>query len=122
MDSTTGMMFTSTLMAYLFQSPVLLVWLAGMVIAVVTWRRHPRVSLLTVVALVILLVETLIDTFLSMWLAFILSESQMGAAQIGWVTAVVRVVAAVVAAIAWGITLAAIFGGRKPPAEGAMLS
>jgi hypothetical protein len=47
------------------RAPVLLVLLGGMIFAVVRWRRHPKVSLLTLVALALYLIKLLLFTALS---------------------------------------------------------
>ena len=52
----------------LTRAPLLLVIIAGMVFAIVRWRRHPRVSAMTVIALVIYLFESLALEVFSRWL------------------------------------------------------
>ncbi len=42
------------------RAPVLLLALAGIILALVRWKRHPKVSLITVIGLVFFLVESLI--------------------------------------------------------------
>ena len=97
----------------LLQSPILLVWLAGFILAAMYWRRHPRASLFTAIALAIFLVETLVDTYLNMWLPLQLSERGMGAVQISQIYMVKGIVTAIIGAVAWGLIVAAIFSGRR---------
>ena len=47
---------------------MILLALAGIVFAIVRWRRHPRVSLMTILALVINLVNMLVFTLILYWL------------------------------------------------------
>jgi hypothetical protein len=101
------------LASLLLQSPILLVWLAGFILAVVYWRRHPRVSLFTVIALVIFLVETLVDSYLNLWLPLMLSERGMGAVQLGQFYMIKGFVSAIIGAVAWGLLVAAIFSERR---------
>jgi hypothetical protein len=101
-----------TLFAYLVQSPILLVWLAGFILAAVHWRKHPRVSLLTVIALAIFLIEGLVDTYLNLWLPLMLSERGMAAVQMGQFFTAKGIVTSIIGAVAWGLVVAAIFSGR----------
>jgi hypothetical protein len=101
-----------TLFSMMVQSPILLVWLAGFILAAVHWRRHPRVSLLTVIALAIFLVETLVNTYLNLWLPLMLSERGVAAVQIGQLFAAKGILTSIIGAVAWGLLIAAIFSGR----------
>jgi hypothetical protein len=47
-----------------WQAPVLLVYLAGMILALVFWRRFPVPCLLMLIATVLLLVATLAERFI----------------------------------------------------------
>ena len=109
----TSNLISAVLASLLFQSPILLVWLAGFILAVVYWRRHPRASLFTVIALVIFVVETLVDSYLNLWLPLMLSEQNMGAIQIGQIYIVKGILTAIIGAVAWGLLVAAIFSGRR---------
>ena len=97
----------------LLQSPILLVWLAGFILALVDWRRHPRRSLFTVIALAIFLIETLVDTYLNMWLPLLLSERNLEAAQISQLFLIKGMLTSIIGAVAWGLIVAAIFSGRR---------
>jgi len=104
-----------TLINYLVQVPVLLAWLIGLILSIVFWQRHPRVSLLTLIALAVLFVETLIDTYLSLWLPLGLREQGLTLAQTGRIIATKQVLTSLVSAVAWVLVIAAIFGWRKLP-------
>jgi hypothetical protein len=94
----------------------LLVWLAGIVIALITWKKHPRVSLLAVVALAILLILNLVGSALNMLLPLYLQQSGVGFSQIGIINIARGIVQALVVALAWSLILAAMFGWRKAEA------
>jgi predicted neutral ceramidase superfamily lipid hydrolase len=47
------------------RTPLILVVLGGIIFAVVRWKRHPRVSLLTILGLAFFLMETTLFTFLT---------------------------------------------------------
>lgn len=102
-----------TLVSYLMQLPIFLVWLVGFVLAFVYWGRYPRVSLLTLIGLTIFLIETLANTYLSLWLPIMLSQRGITTAQIGVILTGKGIVTALVDAIGWGLIVAAIFSGRR---------
>ena len=105
-----------TLVTYLIQLPLLLVWLIGIILAGVYWRRNPAVSLLTIIAIGMLFLESLVATYLNLWLPVTLSQRGWGASQMGTVLALKGLVQSIANAAAWGLLIAAIFGWRR--AEG----
>jgi hypothetical protein len=102
-----------TLTVYLTQLPVILVWLIGLVLSLVYWRRHPTVSLLAIVAIVGFLITSLIGTYLSVWLPLILQERGWSIGQIGMLLTARSIIGSLVSAVLWALLLAAIFGGRN---------
>ena len=106
------------------QLPVLLVWVAGAALALAHWRRHPRVSLLTLVGLGILMTNALVGTFLSVWLPMTArQEWGMSIQRMGYVLATVGFARSLIGAAGWSLVLAAIFTGRDPhawPEKGAL--
>jgi MFS family permease len=107
----------STFAVFLVQFPVVLVWLIGLVLSLVYWRRHPKVSLLTFIAIAGLLVSSLIGTYLSVWLPVTLQERGWSANQIGTVIAARGIIGSLIAAVLWGLLIAAIFGWRSKQGE-----
>ncbi len=105
--------FVSTLGMYLIQLPVLIVWLVGGVLALVHWRRHPRVSLLALIALGVFFIQMLVGTYLSIWLPMTLVRQGMSAAQMGLIMMARGVVQSLVSAVAWALLIAAVFGWRS---------
>lgn len=104
------------------QLPLILVWLVGIVLAVTRWQRHPKVSMLALIALILTLLETIVSNFLSIWLPIMLTEQGTSATQIGTIFGVWRFIASLVGAVIWGLVLAAIFRWRDeliPPVPGA---
>ena len=96
------------LSSYLVQLPVLLIWLVGIVIAAVRWRRHPRVSLLLCLALVLLGARALIVPVIR----YRVQISDLPVGQMGYRFGVLNVVSAVVGAVAWILVLVAAFRER----------
>ncbi len=101
----------------LAEIPVLLVWTAGLVIAVVRWRQHPRVSLLTVIALILMLVNLLVGMLLNILIPTWLSAQGSDSSEIILFFTVKGFIQAVISAVAFGLLLAALFGWRKPAVQ-----
>ena len=102
----------SFLAQYAIQAPMLLVWLAGMALALLWWQRAPRVALATGVACGLFLLDALIGTFISVALPSILIERGQSTAQIGSAFALVGIVRSLLHTALWGAVLFAIFSGR----------
>jgi hypothetical protein len=101
-----------TLAQLLPQLPFYLAWLAGMVVALVTWQRHPMVSLLTLIALALFALLALGGTLGFVWVV----NQSGGAAERAWLLSAIGLVRAVVGTAAWVLLLVAVFGWRQPPA------
>ena len=89
------------LAALLTQLPVYLVWLVGVILALVGWKKHPSVSLVALIGLVILFLLAMVTQ---------LTTVRHG---VNWGLAGIAFLEALVRAGAWGLVLAAIFGWRK---------
>jgi hypothetical protein len=104
-----------TLSALVMQLPVLLVWLIGLILAIVFWKRHPKVSLFTIIGVSGLLLLTLINTYLNLWLPLMMNEGGVSATQIGITMGIKGIVTSVLSAIFWAFIFVAILGWRKKP-------
>jgi hypothetical protein len=93
--------------------PLLVVWAVGIAIAIGRWRQHPRVSLLTVIGLVMVVVAAPASTALSTLAPLLMRERDWSATQIGLVFAGFWVITSVINAVAWALILAALFGCRE---------
>lgn len=90
--------------------PLILVWVVMGILAVVRWERHPRKSLLTLLAVVILFLQAVVGTFLNVRLPLWMSESTVTAAsRIALWMLLLNIGGALVAAGAWGLLAAALF-------------
>jgi hypothetical protein len=89
--------------------PLVLVWLVMGILAVVRWDRHPRKSLLTLLAVVILFLQAVVGTFLNVRLPLLMSDGAVGTSRIAlWLT-LLNIGGALVSAGAWGLLAAALF-------------
>ena len=105
LDTSAGLFLTN----FVYQIPIFLVWLIGVVVAVVRWRRHPRPSLLLIIAVAILFLRALILPVVT----FSVVHGGMPPARAGFVNGLISLGSMVVAAVAWILLLAAALGWRE---------
>ena len=92
---------------------VVMVWLTGAILAIVSRQQHPRASRLTLIAIAIFLVESWVSTYANAYVPFMLRDQ-------GWTNSRLTIlyyplkslVTSLMQAVAWGFILAAIFGKR----------
>ena len=97
---------------YAIQAPMLLVWLAGMALALLWWQRAPKVALVTCVACGVFLLDALIGTAITVALPGMLIEQGQSSAQIGTAFGLIGIVRSLLHAALWVAVLFAIFSGR----------
>jgi len=95
------------------QIPLIIVWLFGIIIAIARWKKHPQISLLSIIAITGLLFLSVAGNFLGVWLPVMLRTNNWNINRIGVINAAVGFVRSLLAAILWGLLLAAIFSKRN---------
>jgi hypothetical protein len=94
--------------------PLYLLWLLGIILALVRWQRHPTVSILAGLAFVVLIVNGMASTTTIAWLPGYLQTGQnYSAEQVAHVLTVVRVFFNLISTLAWALILVAIFAERN---------
>ena len=101
------------LSSLLFQLPIILVWLVGIILALVFWRRHPIVSAMTLIAFIGFLILSFIGAWLNIWLPITLQEQGLSAEQISIIFTIRGAINALVYTFLWILVAFAIFGWRK---------
>src|SRR5512141_647840 len=106
-----------SLSVLLFQLPILLVWLVGLVLAVIYWKRHPRVSLLAIIGIVGLLISTMLGSLASLWMPMICAQNGYpgGLQQYALLMPLNTFAGSLLSAAFWVLVIIAIFFGRKKP-------
>ena len=94
------------------ESPLLAIWLLGMIVAATRWKKHPKVSLLTILALGGLSLELVTMQFVYRFVLPPLVNGRMGM-DIGTVYKIIGFVRAVINAGLYGLLLMAVFGWRN---------
>jgi hypothetical protein len=105
--------FIPFLIQLLGQAPVLLAYLVGLVLALVFYQRCPRPALLTLIALALLLVTTLVQSFLFIYSVRARDDFGWNDEQFGWWLSATGLMGSVIRAAAFGLMLTAVFIGRK---------
>lgn len=103
---------SSTVVSLLTQLPVYLVWLTGVVLALVFWRRQRTAAMLMLAALAIQIVSLTIRTLLSSSLPLMIQRG-VSPSQFGFVLTAQNLFFTLVSAVAWGLVLWAVFGVRQ---------
>ena len=98
---------------YAVQTPLFLVWIAGIAWCVIRWKDHPQVSLLVLIALVIFVMQALLGGFLNIWLPYYFIASDQNPDRMAYIFMARGVVQSIVAAGAWGLLLIAMFRWRQ---------
>jgi hypothetical protein len=99
------------------QLPLYVVWLIGIIVAVVRWSKHPRASLLALCGLLIFLVWGLGSALLGPWIQMTLLHSAPGLDRMGLLIRLGDLLGALVRGAAWVMVIAAIFWGREATGE-----
>lgn len=101
------------LISYLILTPIFVIWIRGFILAKNSWHKHPRLSRMTTTALAIFLLESLVNTYINFWLPYFFSENGLKTSQIAQIYAIKQIITTIIIAVAWGILISAIFGGRQ---------
>jgi hypothetical protein len=110
--------FLTLLKDFAEQLPSFLAILGCMIFALVRWKRHPKVSLVVIVALLILLVQFVLFTIVYTWVPdwFIDSADAVSRATVTRnVYLVLGIVSNTVLSIGLAVLLVGIFMRRDPP-------
>ena len=93
--------------------PILLLILGGSALAIVRWRRHPRSSLMTLLALVIYLIEAILFTLLLYWLPELMYSMKLSPKASSWLYTIIFFLEDFVMALIIILLVGAAFSGRS---------
>jgi len=105
-------MYANILGSLMARLPVYLVWLAGIIAALVFWRRHPRVSLLAISGFLIMLLTSVVGGSITAVLPQWLVDRGVAVRQIGPILFTKAIIESILHAVAMGLLVGAIFGWR----------
>jgi hypothetical protein len=108
------------LLNYLPALPVYLIWLVGGIVALVRWHRHPRVSLIMLIATALFIAGMLLNAVASWWVVKQINAGGWGITEFRFALLAVSGVHSLLNAAAYTLLLIAVFGwrgGRRADAE-----
>lgn len=106
--------FLAFLAQMMYQAPIFIVEIVGLILALVRWQRHPRASLFFVISLGIFLVLNTVGTLFLFWLPDRLRDgtgtptSQMFL----WIP-ILHVGRNLIGAVGWALVTVAVFSDRS---------
>ncbi len=106
----------SIFFSYLTRLPVLFIWLAGVVLALVWWKRHPRVSLYLLLAVAALFAGSLFNPLVGPSGSPMFAGRYWHSGEMTIMLVFGGIVQAFLNTAAWVLILLAVFSGRKAPA------
>jgi len=104
------------LMRLVRRLPMLLLCLGGILFAVARWKRHPRVSLMTLSAMLIYLVEAIIFIVFLYWLPNLLEPMRLTPGTESWIYSIIFFFEDFVFALVIVLLVGAAFTKRAPQA------
>src|SRR5262245_19847883 len=103
----------SILYTIVISLPVIIVWVIGIALALSRWRRHPRVSQLALIACAVMIINTVANRSLTIWMPLAMRDYGWTSVQIGSVFPAIGIITALISATAWALVISAIFGWRE---------
>ncbi|MCS6839856.1 MAG: hypothetical protein RMJ54_18545 [Roseiflexaceae bacterium] len=95
------------------QLPVIAVWSLGIVVSLVLWRRHARVSMLTLIACIGFLILSVVNAVLTVTIPRLAGDGSLNISDMAGIFGVISITTGFLHAILWTLLLIAIFGWRK---------
>lgn len=106
------MQFTPFFSNIVVQLPIFLVWIAGIILAIVYWKRAPRPAAFTLIAIAIFIVTAFLSVIINSNVLMGLHARGMPIATVSFILGGLNIVISLVRAFGWGLILAAIFTAR----------
>ena len=103
----------SSLTSLLTNLPLLIIWIVGIVIAIVRWKKSPRRSLLALIAFVIMMGIHIVSVIFGNSFYLLASVNGMNYRMVSTISVIVNVFFSLVNTAGWVLVLLAIFGKSK---------
>lgn len=101
----------SALVNLLVYTPLLLVWISGLVLAGILWPRQRTVAILLLSGCLLALFTEIIGGLLTASLPYLYSTRLRNATQLGLIFGVIGLVRSLLMAVAWALLLGAVWRG-----------
>ncbi len=84
-------------------------WAVGIALSITRWRRHPNVSLFTIIGLSVFVLTSLLSLSIGAWSIAAVTYGDLEPAQLAGVSLANSVIYSILGAIGWSLVLTAIF-------------
>ncbi|HEY8601709.1 MAG TPA: hypothetical protein VIL85_25000 [Thermomicrobiales bacterium] len=101
----------------LISTPLLLVWISGVVLAGLLWSRQRTVALLMMCGFLLTLFTEIIGGLLTASIPFPSSARTRGVTSLGLIFGVIGLIRGMLMTLAWGLLLAAVWRGAASSAN-----
>ncbi len=91
------------------QFPLIAVWIIGLILSIVFWRRHPNVSLLSLIALMGFLIIIIAEKYLT----FHFATREFAWSQVAAIYTIKSLISTILSAVFWVLLGFAVFGWRR---------
>lgn len=108
-----GSMLSNLIYPLIANLPLLIVWLVGIILAITHWRKQPRPSLFTLLAIVIFLIVFVVGTLVNNLGPLFLFERGISHSSFRIISLISNLVLNLFSAGAWVLLLLAIFKQKK---------
>lgn len=107
----------SALVSLLVYTPLLLVWIIGLVLAGFLWSRQRTVAAMLLAACLIAIFTELTGGVLNASLPFLYSSRVRSATQLGLIFGVIGIIRGLLLSVAWGLLIGAVWRGATSSAN-----
>ena len=97
--------------------PMLLVAVAGIIVAIIRWRIHPKISLITVIALIIYLLEVVFYNIFLYYFPNMIEPLRLSSTGMRWMYSLVYFCEDIIASVIIILLVAATYIGRRQTSD-----
>jgi len=97
--------------------PTYVVWGIGIIISILRRRKHPQVSLLTILSLIVFMISGIAQPYITFWYQYKLMEGVYYAKEVGFYLGIMSMFSSLIHSVIWVLLLIAIFGWRDSSGE-----
>jgi hypothetical protein len=112
-----GEIFLGALTALIADLPLFIVWLGGLVFAIIRWKKSPHSSLFALLGIIVIAVTHIFQSIFSYTYPVMANINGVRIGTISTVSAVVTIITNCLRAAGWLLILLAVFGKKETKSE-----
>ena len=109
----TGEFMTAFLSVLAVNIPIYLVWLVMFIVALINIKNYPKVSLLTIISVIIFFISNILSCISTGILPMVYREYGWSSSTFAMIMGTVNVIRSFFTALAYALLIGAVFGWRK---------